>query len=202
MDRWPREPFYETMQLVFEETVRLKQGVLESQRDCIVDMALCLTEALKSGHKLFLFGNGGSAADAQHMAAELVNRFQLDRPPLAAIALTVDTSVLTSIGNDFSFDAIFLKQLQALAAPGDVALGISTSGRSQNVLKALEWGRENRLRIIAWAGKQHTEMDELCELILHVPSEVTARIQEVHIMVGHLLCQFVEQILYGRGVTG
>lgn len=187
------------IQQVFDDSLRLKGEVLAQQQDAIVAMALCITEALRAGHKLMLFGNGGSAADAQHLAAEFVNRFQLQRPPLAALALTVDSSILTSIGNDFSFAEIFQRQLQALATAGDVALGISTSGRSPNVLLALEWARHHDLATIGWAGAETTAMDQSCDLMLHVPSAVTARIQEVHITVGHILCQLVEQLLYPEG---
>lgn len=193
-----RQQMLAAMQLVVEESVRIKRQVFETQGDAIVETAMVIARALGTGRKLFLFGNGGSAADAQHMAAEFVNRFQLERPPLPAIALTVDSSILTSIGNDFSFDEIFLKQLRALAEPDDVALGISTSGRSKNVIEALHWARENDLHTVGWAGQNRTEMDSACEFILHVPSATTARIQEVHIMVGHILCQFIEEMLYGQ----
>lgn len=193
-----RQPLYETMRLVVEESVRLKREVLETQHEVIAEIALVIAQAMAAGHKLFLFGNGGSAADAQHMAAEFVNRFQMERPPLPAIALTVDSSILTSIGNDYSFDEIFQKQLRALAGPGDVALGISTSGRSKNVVDALQWARANDLHTIGWSGRDRTEMDGPCQFILHVPSATTARIQEVHILVGHLLCRLIEEMLYGR----
>ncbi len=156
-----------------------------------------VSAAFRGGHRLFLFGNGGSAADAQHLAAEFVNRFQKERRPLPAIALTVDTSVLTSISNDYQFEEIFVKQLQALGQAGDVALGISTSGRSPNVLKALKWARENGIQTIGWGGAETTGMDACCDLILHIPSPVTARIQECHITFGHIMCQLVEEILFG-----
>jgi len=126
-----------------------------------------------------------------------VNRFQKERPPLPAIALTVDTSILTSISNDYLFEDIFLRQLQALSRRGDVALGISTSGTSANVLKALEWARARGLCTLGWTGAFPSAMDAYCHRILHVPSTVTARIQECHITVGHILCALVEEILYG-----
>ena len=182
---------------VFEESIRLKQAVARASTELIVDMAELLAQAFRGHHRLFLFGNGGSAADAQHLAAEFVNRFQRERIPLPALALTVDTSILTSIGNDYHFDDIFLKQLQALGQPGDVALGISTSGSSPNVVKALKWAREHGLHTMGWAGTTLGEMDTYCDLIVHVPSRTTARIQECHITVGHILCWLVDDILFG-----
>ncbi len=181
-----------------QESMRVKNLLRESALELVVQMADVVAQAFGGHHRLFVFGNGGSAADAQHLAAEFVNRFQRERPPLPALALTVDSSVLTSISNDYSFDDIFRKQLRALAQSGDVALGISTSGRSPNVLQALKWARENGLRTIGWAGAGLTEMDVYCDVILHVPSEVTARIQEAHITVAHILCSLVDEILFSE----
>jgi D-sedoheptulose 7-phosphate isomerase len=182
---------------VFRESVRVKNDLCDTAADRIPEMAELLAEAFRKQRCLFIFGNGGSAADAQHLTAEFVNRFRLDRPPLPAVALTVDSSILTSIGNDFSFQDIFLKQLQALAKPGDVALGISTSGRSENVLKALQWAREHGVNTLGWSGQEVTAMDDHCDVIIHVPSRETPRIQEAHIVVGHILCELVEHILFG-----
>ncbi len=182
----------------FQESIRVKQVVQESAAELPVQMADVICQAFRGHNRLFIFGNGGSAADAQHLAAEFINRFQRERPPLPALALTTDTSVLTSIGNDYSFDDIFRKQLQALAQSGDVALGISTSGRSPNILRALQWARENGLHTIGWAGADQTDMDVYCDLIMHVPSGVTARIQETHITVAHILCGLVEEILFSE----
>lgn len=187
---------------VFLESIQLKQAVARMSTHLIVDMADLVVRAFRGHHRLFLFGNGGSAADAQHLAAEFVNRFQRERSPLPAMALTVDTSVLTSISNDYHFDDVFLKQLQALGQPGDVALGISTSGTSPNVIKGLKWARENGLHTIGWAGATLGEMDTWCDLILHVPSKTTARIQECHITVGHILCGLVDEILFGNQENG
>jgi len=181
----------------FEESIRLKQAVARASADLVVDMAELLAQAFRGRHRLFLFGNGGSAADAQHLAAEFVNRFQRERRPLPALALTVDTSILTSVSNDYHFDDIFLKQLQALGQPGDVTLGISTSGSSPNVVKALRWAREHGLHTVGWSGATLGEMDTYCDIILHVPSRTTARIQECHITVGHILCALVDEILFG-----
>ena len=152
--------------------------------------------ALLAGRTLLFFGNGGSAADAQHLAAEFVNRFALDRPALAALALTTDTSVLTSIANDADFSRVFARQVEALGRPGDVAVGISTSGRSANVLEGLRTARGKRLVTVGFSGGNDGPMRDLCDHIIHVPSKVTARIQEVHILVGHILCQIVDETLF------
>ncbi len=182
----------------FVESIRVKHQLKENALETIVSMADLLVRAFRGHHRLFLFGNGGSAADAQHLAAEFVNRFERERAPLPALALTVDSSILTSISNDYSFTEVFRKQLQALADPGDVALGISTSSRSPNVIEALKWARENGLHTIGWAGEEQSEMDVYCDLLLHVPSRVTAHIQEAHITVAHILCGLVDEILFGE----
>lgn len=182
----------------FLDSIEAKQALCRQGTDLIVDMAAVLAEAFRDNRRLFIFGNGGSAADAQHLAAEFVNRFQLERPPLPALALTVDTSVLTSIGNDFWFADIFAKQLQALAQAGDVAFGISTSGRSPNVVKALRWARANSVRTIGFCGQGRSDMDTYCDLALHVPAVSTARVQECHITAGHVLCALVEEMLFGQ----
>ncbi|MGD0399053.1 MAG: D-sedoheptulose 7-phosphate isomerase [Syntrophobacteraceae bacterium] len=184
---------------MFQESIQAKQALCDTAKETIVKMAELLGRAFLAKHRLFIFGNGGSAADAQHLAAEFVNRFQIERPPLPAIALTVDTSILTSIANDYDFDDIFAKQLRALAQPGDVALAISTSGRSSNVISAAKWARANGVVTIGLGGSSETEMDLYCDIILHVPSPVTARVQECHITVGHIICAHVEEMLFGRG---
>lgn len=191
--------FSTLIQAALEESIAVKKSLLDSDTSLVLDMAETIVRAFRGNHRLFLFGNGGSAADSQHLAAEFVNRFQMDRRPLPASALTVDTSILTSIGNDFDFDDIFCKQLRAYAQAGDVALGISTSGRSPNVIKALRWARENGLSTIGWAGANKSDMDIYCDLVLHVPSTVTARIQECHITIGHIICALVDEILFGKG---
>ncbi len=159
-------------------------------------MAEIISTAFRKQKRLYLFGNGGSAADAQHIAAEFVNRFDMHRPPLPAIALTTDTSVLTAISNDFDFREVFAKQLMALASEGDVALGISTSGKSENVINALRWAKESGLITLGFAGKDKTDMDDLCDVIIHVPSNETPRIQECHILLAHILCGLVERMMY------
>lgn len=191
-----REHLSKLVEQGFRESIEVKEAFLDMGAGVISEMALLICRAFRSRQRLFLFGNGGSAADAQHLAAEFVNRFQLDRPPLPAIALSVDTSIITSIGNDFHFEDIFVKQLQALAHAGDVVLGISTSGRSTNVVKALKWASEQGIHTLGWAGADQCEMNVCCDLVLHVPSRVTARVQECHITAGHVLCGLVEEMLF------
>jgi len=157
---------------------------------------LCI-DSLQQGGKLLLFGNGGSAADAQHIAAELVGRYQLDRKGLPAIALTTDTSALTSIGNDFGFEQLFTRQVEALAQPGDILIGISTSGNSANVVNALTLGKKMGCKTIGLSGQKGGIMLSLCDVTLAVPSGHTPRIQEMHILLGHTLCHLIEQNLYG-----
>lgn len=151
--------------------------------------------SLASGGKLLFFGNGGSAADAQHLATELTVRFIKDRAPLAAIALTTDTSTLTAIGNDFGFDYLFSRQIDALGSAGDVAIGLSTSGNSPNVLNGLRAARAKNLITVGLSGRDGGKMRECCDILLVVPSETTARIQEMHITLGHMLCGALERKL-------
>jgi D-sedoheptulose 7-phosphate isomerase len=158
--------------------------------------ALQLMEtSIAAGGKLLVFGNGGSAADAQHIAAECVIRYKNDRPAIAAIALTTDTSALTACANDFGFDAVFARQVEALARSGDVVIGLSTSGNSPNVLAGLAAARRQRAGTIGMTGGTGGRMSELCDVLITVPSNVTARIQEMHILIGHMLCKSLEQRL-------
>lgn len=158
--------------------------------------ALDLCEAaIRGGGKILFFGNGGSAADAQHLATELTIRYRRDRAPIAAIALTTDSSALTAAGNDMGFDQIFARQIAALGRAGDVAIGISTSGRSPNVLAALKTARGAGIATIGFTGRSGGEMAGLCDCLLRVPSETTARIQEMHITLGQMLCGALEQKL-------
>lgn len=154
-----------------------------------------LEASIRQGGKLLLFGNGGSAADAQHIAAELVIRYKSDRAAIAAIALTTDSSALTACGNDLGFDALFSRQIEALGRTNDVALGISTSGRSPNVLAGLREARKQGMRTIGLSGGDGGDMPNLCDALFVVPSPVTARIQEMHILIGHMLCKALEQRL-------
>jgi D-sedoheptulose 7-phosphate isomerase len=154
-----------------------------------------LEHSIRSGGKLLLFGNGGSAADAQHIAAELVIRYKNDRPAIAAIALTTDSSALTACGNDLGFDALFERQIEAIGRKGDVAIGISTSGKSQNVLRGLQQARNMELQTVGLAGGTGGEMPAICDALIVIPSSITARIQEMHITIGHMLCKALEQRL-------
>jgi len=165
--------------------------VLAVRRDFGVALAI-LEQGVRQGGKLLLFGNGGSAADAQHIAAELVVRYKNDRKAIAAIALTTDTSTLTACGNDLGYDAIFERQIEALGRPGDVAIGISTSGRSANVLRGLRQARNGGLKTVGLAGGSGGDMPAICDSMITVPSAVTARIQEMHITIGHMLCIALE----------
>jgi D-sedoheptulose 7-phosphate isomerase len=182
---------------ILAESLAVKERSIRDRAEALLAAADAASEALAAGRKLLLFGNGGSAADAQHIAAEFVNRFRMDRPPLAALALTTDTSALTAIGNDFGFAEVFSKQVRALGRPGDVALGISTSGNSENVVVALQAAREAELRTIGMTGRGGGRIADLSDILLDVDSNVTARIQETHITMAHVLCELVDRILFG-----
>ena len=178
------------------EANQLKNRLVTEQAEQVVEAARVLAGTLQGGGKILLFGNGGSAADAQHIAAELVNRFQIERPPLAALALTTDTSILTSIANDYDFLEVFAKQVRALGRPGDAALGLSTSGNSTNVVKALEVARQMGLKTLALSGGEGGPVARAAELAIVIPSRSTPRIQEVHITIGHVLCDLVDFLLF------
>jgi D-sedoheptulose 7-phosphate isomerase len=160
-----------------------------------------ITASLKSGGKVLFAGNGGSAADAQHIAAEFVGRFINDRAPLAAIALTTDTSALTAIGNDYGFEQVFARQVSALARPGDVLVGISTSGKSPNIVAALKAAREKKLVTVGFTRSGPTPMQALCDVVVGAPSDETALIQQLHITVGHAICHLVERELFGAKMS-
>lgn len=181
------------------QSIMAKQAFAEASADRIVQLVNWTVETFRSGGKLLIFGNGGSAADAQHVAAEFVNRFKIERQPLPAIALTTDTSILTSIGNDYSFDLIFVKQIEALGNPGDLVIGISTSGNSPNVLKAIAKAKEMKLRTVALTGGSSSpggKIGAIADLVLNVPTDSTAHIQETHLWVEHILCEFVEKEMF------
>jgi D-sedoheptulose 7-phosphate isomerase len=178
------------------EANQLKNRLVTEQAEQVAAVARLLAGTLQEGGKILLFGNGGSAADAQHLAAEFVNRFRIERPPLAALALTTDTSILTSIANDYDFLEVFVKQVRALGRPGDVALGLSTSGNSANVVKALEVARQLGLKTLALSGGEGGPVAAAAELAIVVPSGSTPRIQEVHITIGHVLCDLVDFLLF------
>lgn len=174
---------------------QVAQQTEETLRGAVSSMLDAWEACVRGGGKILFFGNGGSAADAQHLATELVVRFKADRPAIAAIALTTDTSALTAGGNDFGFDAVFSRQIEALGREGDLALGFSTSGNSPNVLKALEQGRSQGLVTGAFTGGTGGKMAGLADLTITVPSSNTARIQEMHITLGHILCGALEKRL-------
>jgi len=180
-------------------SIKAKQDFAADYSHEICRLVDVLVAAFRNGNKLLIFGNGGSAADAQHMAAEFVNRFLIDRRPLPAIALTTDSSILTSIGNDFSFADIFIKQIQALGQPGDVALGISTSGNSPNVIKAIEQARAMGLTTAVLTGGSGGKLLPMADIGLNVPTTFTPHIQESHLWVEHLLCQLVDETMFGAG---
>jgi D-sedoheptulose 7-phosphate isomerase len=180
----------------FTASANLKLKFIEENAGRVVEVAKLMASAIAAGNKLLFFGNGGSAADAQHIVAEFVNRFLIERKPLPAIALTTDTSILTAIGNDYGFEEIFLKQMQALGKKGDIAIGISTSGNSPNVIKALKEAGEMGLTTVGITGKGGGKMKALVDHLLDVNSPETPRIQEVHITIGHFLCELVDDILF------
>lgn len=180
---------------ILEAGITAKRSCVESNLDNLITAADMLTACMAAGGKVLIFGNGGSAADAQHLAAEFINRFQIERPPLAAIALTTDTSVLTSISNDYHFDDIFSKQIKALGKKGDIAWGLSTSGNSPNVVKAVKTAQKIGISTIGMTGRGG-ELAKCADLVFAVDSDTTARIQETHITLGHILCELLERKLY------
>ncbi len=182
----------------FANSIAVKQAILEddAMTTQIRDLGHLLIDRYEQGHKLLIAGNGGSAADAQHIAAEFVSRFNFDRPGLPALALTTDTSILTAVGNDYGYDQLFRRQVEANALPGDVFLGISTSGNSANILEALAACQQAGITSIGMTGRSGGKMRELCDHCLCVPSDDTPRIQEAHIVIGHTLCAMVELGLF------
>ena len=178
------------------EGLRARETFFDENAKNLVEIARAMALTLTEGGKILFCGNGGSAADSQHLAAEFVNRFKLERPPLPAIALTTDSSILTAIANDYGFDLVFVKQVQALGLSGDVLVGISTSGTSRNVIAALREAKARGLATVGLCGAMTGEMEPLCDHILSVPSKDTAVIQEVHIAAGHMLCHVVDHFLF------
>jgi D-sedoheptulose 7-phosphate isomerase len=179
------------------ESIEVKSDLLNQHVSTIADLSRLLIDALRAGKKLVLFGNGGSAADAQHVAAELVNRFQMDRNPLPAIALTTDTSILTSVGNDLAFDELFSRQVRALVQRGDVAVGISTSGNSSNVINGIIAAKEKGAVTVGFTGRSGGKLKDVVDTCCHVSSESTARIQEAQITIWHALCEVIEREMFG-----
>lgn len=185
----------------FEESAAVKRAFVAEALPRLVTAAQMTVEALRRGGTLIFFGNGGSAADAQHLAAEFVNRFRLERAPLPALALTTDTSVLTAIANDRDFGEIFAWQVEALGKPGDLVFALSTSGRSRNVLRGVEAARARGMKTVGLTGGDGGRLAALVDLALVVSSRSTARIQEVHITIGHALCEVVDRAFAGPGTT-
>ena len=181
-----------------EESIRVKQALLADEvlMEQIASVAGVMVDAYKAGHKTLWAGNGGSAADAQHMAGELVNKFTFDRPGLAALSLSTDTSIITAVGNDYGFDRLFARQVEAQGCKGDVFIGISTSGRSKNLVEALPACRAKGITAVAIVGANPCPMDDY-DYVIHVPSVETPRIQECQTLIGHILCYIVEQELFG-----
>jgi D-sedoheptulose 7-phosphate isomerase len=180
----------------FADSAEVKKRFVEDNVDTIIEVSRLLAEAFNRGNKLLLFGNGGSSTDASHIAAEFVNRFKRERPAFPAIALNTDMAVVTSIANDYDYSDIFARQVKAFAQEGDVAIAISTSGTSPNVIKAVEAAKRRKVVTVAFTGARGDRLASICDHVFAVPSEDTPRIQETHITLGHVLCQMVEEILF------
>lgn len=183
---------------IIADSIRVKQALLadEALMAKVASIAKVVVDAYKAGHKTMWAGNGGSAADAQHMAGELVNKFSFDRPGLAALSLSTDTSIITAVGNDYGFDRLFARQVEAQGCTGDVFIGISTSGKSPNLVNALQACRDKGITSVAIVGANPCPMDDY-DYVIHVPSMVTPRVQECQTLIGHILCYIVEQELFG-----
>ena len=180
----------------FRESADVKVRFIRQNAEVLAQAVKMIVQAFKAGRKVLLFGNGGSAADAQHIAAEFVNRFLIERPPLPAIALTTDTSILTSVSNDYGYADSFARQVKALGREGDVAIGISTSGGAANVIKAIQVAKEMGLKTVGLAGGDGGQLAKLADIALIVDTQSVPRIQEVHITIGHVLCDMVDRMLF------
>ena len=185
----------------FEDSIQVKNQILQDKAliELIQKVALITPNAYKTAFKTMLAGNGGSAADAQHIAGEFVSRFYFDRPGIPSIALTTDTSILTAIGNDYGYDRLFARQVQAQGVKGDIFIGISTSGNSTNIIEALKVCKEKEIISIGLTGQSGGKMADLCDYCIKVPSNCTPRIQESHIVIGHIICAIVEEEIFGKG---
>jgi len=177
------------------ESIQVKEEILRNQIDSIFEISLLMIDCLRKGGKVIVFGNGGSASDSQHIAAELVGRFKRDRSALAGIALTTNTSILTSLANDYGYDVVFSRQVEALGKKNDVALGISTSGKAKNVALGIKQAKKMGMKTVALSGGDGGEIVKLADVSLLVPSKITARIQEAHITIAHIICEMIEQEL-------
>jgi D-sedoheptulose 7-phosphate isomerase len=180
----------------FKESISVKEKFLQTHLDAIIEVSRAIAHTFSEGNKLLLFGNGGSACDASHMAAEFVNRFKRERPGLPAISLNTDVAILTSIANDYDYSEVFSRQLKSLGVEGDMVVGISTSGQSSNVLKALEVARKKKLKSVVLTGAKGEKLAAKATYAFVVPSDNTPRIQETHITLAHVLCLMVEEILF------
>lgn len=180
-----------------EESADIKRQTITAALDTIETAAQMLIDCYQAGGKVLLCGNGGSAADAQHLAAELVMRLKLERPAIPALALTTNTSLLTAIGNDYKYELVFVRQVEAFGRPGDVLIAISTSGDSENVIKAVEFARVEGIKSLALTGEKGGRLAEKVDLAIKIPSTNVQRIQECHITVGHILCELIESALFG-----
>ena len=180
----------------FHESISVKQKFVDENCETIIEVSRLIADTFNRGNKLLLFGNGGSASDASHIAAEFVNRFKKERPALPALALNTDVAVITSIANDYDYVHIFERQIKAFAQDGDVLIAISTSGTSANVVKAVEVAGRKKLKTIAMTGAKGDKLAVKCDYVFAVPSNNTPRVQETHITLGHVLCQMVEEILF------
>lgn len=183
-----------------QNSIQIKQSILveEILIDKVIETVNHINCCLKNTGKILIAGNGGSAADAQHMAGEFVSKFYFDRPALPAIALTTDTSILTAIGNDYGYQDVFSRQLEALGNKGDVFIGISTSGNSENIIKALHVCKDKGIISIGFTGLNGGKMNDLCDICIQIPSDETPRIQESHIMIEHIICSLVEDYFFGQ----
>ena len=184
-----------------KKSIEVKQKLLGNQQlmNLIQEVALKCVKVYKNGNKTLIAGNGGSAADAQHIAGEFVSKFYFDRPGLASIALTTDTSIITAIGNDYGYEKLFSRQVQANGVTGDIFIGISTSGNSTNVIEALKECKEKGIITVGLTGEKGGEMAEICDYCIKIPSNETPRIQESHILIGHIICAVVEEAIFGKG---
>lgn len=185
---------------ILQDSLKVKAVFIENNMDKIIDLAEKIAHSFTNDRKLLLIGNGGSAADAQHLAAEFVNRFELERPPLPAIALTTDTSILTCVGNDYSFNDVFTKQVKAIGLEGDILLAISTSGDSPNIISAAKTARDMGIYVAGLAGRDGGKLKGVADSCLIVDSRITARVQESHILAGHIICKLVDYILFQRDI--
>jgi D-sedoheptulose 7-phosphate isomerase len=180
----------------FKESISVKEKFIQNHLDTVIEVSKAIATAFSEGNKLILFGNGGSATDASHIAAEFVNRFKRERPGLPAIALNTDMAVITSIANDYDYSEIFSRQLKSLAVEGDVVIAITTSGHSSNVIKAMDVAKKKKLKSIIFTGSKGEKLASKASYSFIVPSDNTPRIQETHITLGHVLCLMVEEILF------